>query len=185
MDIMRLVASALLLTACATPQSPASMSSRFPGTDGMTHALVDPHAELTLLEFFSAHCPCQASHDARLKQLATRYRPLGVAFRAIDSELDASVEKDRTEARTRAYPYPILIDPEGRAARTLKADYATYTVLVDQRGKILFRGGIDSDRSHLTAAPTPYLENAIEDALAKRPLRLAEAKTLGCSLMVR
>jgi hypothetical protein len=138
-----------------------------------------------VVEFFSAHCPCQTEHDLRLKELAARYRAAGVAFVAIDSEWDASLAKDRTEARTRNYPYVILIDPEGKAAREMKADYATYTLLVDREGKILFRGGVDSDRNHLTASATPYLENAIKDALAKRPLALPEAKTLGCALTLK
>jgi hypothetical protein len=58
-------------------------------------------------------------------------------------------------------------------------------LLVDTSGRVMYRGGIDSDRSHLRDDATPYLQNAIEDALAGRSLRNPEAKTLGCSLMLR
>jgi hypothetical protein len=147
-------------------------------------AVANPAARFTVVEFFSAHCPCQAVHDARLAVLARTYGPRGVTFVAVDSEADASLERDQREAEQRGYPYPILLDPEGSIARALHADYATYTVLLDARQQILFRGGIDGDRTHLHADATPYLKNALDDALAGRPIQVPEAKTLGCSLML-
>ena len=97
----------------------------------------------------------------------------------------ATLRRDQDEAARRGYPYVILVDPEGAAARAMKADYATYSLLVDRAGTVLFRGGVDSDRSHLREDATPYLKNAIDDVLAPRPVRLPEAKTLGCSLMFK
>ncbi len=146
------------------------------------HSLVDPNAKITVVEFFSIHCPCQAKHDERLRALASAYAPRGVSFVAVDSEVGATVERDRNEATRRGYPYPILIDAHGEVARALDADYATYSVLVDANGRVPYSGGIDSDKSHLRDDATPYLRDAIDDALARRPMRRREAKTLGCSL---
>jgi hypothetical protein len=105
-----------------------------------------------------------------------------VSFVAVDSEVGASVERDRNEATRRAYPYPILIDDHGTVARAYGADYATYSVLVDAGGHILYSGGIDSDKSHLRDDATPFLRDAIDDVLAGGPMRRTEAKALGCSL---
>ncbi|MEO7112150.1 MAG: redoxin family protein [Polyangiaceae bacterium] len=171
------------MTACAparAPSSPPQMS--LAGTDGQAHALVDPQSRFTVVEFFSIHCPCQAQHDERLRALAAAYASRGVSFRAVDSEVGASVERDRNEAQRRAYPYPILIDDHGTVARAYGADYATYSVLVDANGHILYSGGIDSDKSHLRDDATPFLRDAIDDALSQRPMRRTEAKALGCSL---
>lgn len=176
---------ALSLAGCAPARAPHSFSGQFLGTDGTTHTVADPGARLTVIEFFAARCPCQAKHDARLIALAKRYGERGVSFFAIDSELDASLSRDRAEAARRGYPYPILLDPEGTAARAMKADYATYSLLIDHNGKVLFRGGIDSDRNHLTDDATPYLARALEQALAEQAISLPEAKTLGCSLTLR
>jgi hypothetical protein len=166
-------AIALLLASCAPAKTPASFPNQsLAGTDGAAHALVDPNAKLTVVEFFSIHCPCQREHDARLRALASAYAARGVTFVAVDSEVGANVERDRNEAQRRAYPYPILID----------ADYATYSVLVDHDGQVLYSGGIDSDKSHLQDDATPFLRDAIDDALAGRPMRRTEAKALGCSL---
>jgi hypothetical protein len=182
-DLKALLCCALV--ACAPAREPRLATGEFPGTDGVSHPLVDPRASFTVVEFFSAHCPCQAKHDERLRALAARFRNEGVAFIAVDSEAAAAVARDASEAARRGYSYPILIDPEGRAARALRADYATYTLLLDRTGRVLYRGGIDSDRSHLRDDAIPYLRNAIDDAVAQRAIRLPEAKTLGCSLVLR
>ncbi len=116
--------------------------------------------------------------------MAASYRD-GVVIVAVDSEANATVSGDAAEAARRRYPYPILVDPDGVAARAMKADYATYSLLLDSAGQVLYRGGIDSDQTHLRDDATPYLRNAIDDALADRPVRLREASTLGCSLVLK
>ena len=67
----------------------------------------------------------------------------------------------------------------------LDAEYATYSVVVDASGKVLYRGGFDSDKSHLRDDRASYLADAIDDVLGRRPIRRAEAKTLGCTLQLR
>ena len=178
-------AAGLALFACTPAQAPHAVPGEFLGTDGVPHPIVSASASFTVVEFFSAHCPCQAKHDERLRALASSYRDTAVAVIAIDSEADATASRDAIEAARRRYPYPILIDPEGVAARAMKADYATYSLLLDSTGQVLYRGGIDSDQSHLRDDATPYLRNAIDDALGGRPVRLPQAETLGCSLTLK
>lgn len=181
--VLKLLPAAIFtLVGCAPAHSPSAFSGRFLGTDNTTHEIVDPNARLTVLEFFAARCPCQTKHDDRLIKLAKRYRSQRVAFYAIDSEFDAALDRDRNEAARRGYPYAILLNPDGSAARALRADYATYSVLLDSKGTVLYRGGLDSDRNRLTPDATLYLEQAIRDVLANRPVARPEAKTLGCSL---
>ena len=172
---MRTLASLLLLVAaCGIPRPPTL-------PEGAVRDLA-ARAPLTVFVFFSAHCPCQAAHDGRLVALDARYRPRGVQFFAIDSEVGASEERAATEAARRHYTFPILIDKVAQVARRVGAEFATYTIVVDTGGTIRYRGGIDSDRSHLTDDATPYLGDALDDLLAGRPPGTAEAKTLGCAL---
>ncbi len=173
----------LAVASCAAARSPSLIGVRLPSTHGGVLPLLDPAARFTVVEFFSAHCPCQATHDARLRRLAALYQARGVAFVAADSEASATLARDRYEGTRRRYPYPILVDPRGAAATALRAEYATYCVLLNSSGAVLYRGGIDSDCQQLHPDSTPYLENAITDALAGRAVRAAEAKSLGCSLM--
>ena len=139
-------------------------------------------ARLTVWVFFSRDCHCLTQHDARLRELYEAYHPRGVEIVMVDPEVKSSPAIDAAEAARRGYPFPIYFDRGGRLARALDAQYATYTVIVDERGQVQYRGGFDSDKTHLRADATPYVRNALDDLLAGRPPRLAETKTLGCAL---
>jgi hypothetical protein len=178
------------LVACARP-GPPLMGTRLAaqpllGTDGASHTLAPDGAQrLTVVFFFSNHCPCQSAHDTRLRALHATYHPRGVDFVAVDSEHGATIERDRGEAETRGYPFPILLDPGGALAQTVGAEYATEALVLDRSGTVRYHGGIDSDRTHLQDDASPYLRDALDDLLAGRPPRRAESKALGCALQPR
>jgi hypothetical protein len=139
-------------------------------------------AELTVVFFFSAHCPCQSAHDPRLLALHARYAPRGVRFVAIDSEASAAEDVDAREAKARRYPFPIVSDPEGTLADELGAEFATFTVVIDHAGRVVYRGGIDSDRSHLTDDADPWLDHALAALVDGKTPPVVESKALGCAL---
>ncbi len=139
-------------------------------------------AKLTVLVFFAASCHCLDAHEARLRALDEEYRPQGVRFLLIDSEVSTSVERDAAEARRRHFPFPILVDRAARLASSVSAEYATYSVVLDPGGRVRYAGGIDSDKTHLRAGATPYLKNAIDDLLRGGSPRVAWSEALGCAL---
>jgi hypothetical protein len=150
-------------------------------------AAIDPaalpsRAPWTVLVFFSPSCHCLEAHDARLHALYKAYHPRGVQFLMVDSEVHGSESLDQAEARRRRYPFPIVRDAGATLAHQLGAQYATYSVVLDADGRVRYHGGIDSDKNHLHDDATPYLRDALDDVLAGRVVRIAEGKTLGCSL---
>jgi peroxiredoxin len=169
------------LGACAPTAAARAPAMSLEGTDQALHALSSPDAP-TVVYFFSEHCPCVRAHDERIAALAREFGPRGVRFLAVDSEVGADVAQDRARAEARGYPFPLLVDPGARAASALGAEYATYTVVIDRKGAVVYRGGIDSDRTHLSGDATPYVRDALEDVLAGRPVRRPHADTLGCAL---
>ena len=173
------------LAACTPPRAPVVPSVTLQATDGASvplDAVVHSH-RLTVITFFSADCPCQRAHDERLRALEAKDAARDVAFVVVDSEAHATLDQDAAEARLRGYA--IVQDDGGALARALDAEYATFTVVVDRGGHVVYRGGFDSDRSHLKEDRTPYLEDALDDLLAGRPPRVAATKTLGCTLQLR
>jgi hypothetical protein len=174
------VVGASLVAACAAHRPPP------------LHAEV-PHdvfvlargAPLTVVTFFSAHCPTQRAHDARLNELFAELSPRGVRFVAVDSEVEASPAFDANQARIRGYSYSIVSDPDGRYADALGAEVATDTFVVDGAGRVRFHGAIDSDRSHLTDDAHPYLRDALQALLSGGEPPDPEPKALGCTLRRR
>jgi peroxiredoxin len=140
-------------------------------------------APFTVIEFFSAHCPCQRAHDARLRELFETYSPRGVKFLAIDSEDGASPERVAKESHARNYPFPLLADPKGTSAQAFGAIISMYTVILDREGHVRYEGGLDSNRAHLSASATFYVRDALDDLLAGREPRTKKGKALGCTLL--
>lgn len=139
-------------------------------------------APWTVVVFVSATCPCLDAHLERLRELASIYGPRGVQFIAVESEVGTTVESARAEAKALGLPFPLLIDDGAKLANALDAEYATYSVLVDRSGRVVYRGGIDSDKRKLHADTTPYVRDALDDVLAGRTPRRPHGKALGCIL---
>jgi hypothetical protein len=156
------------------------------GTDGAPHSIVPTDQDAyTAVIFFSAECHVLAAHDERVRKLATEFMPRGVRFVGVDSEIGATLDRDRAEVDRRGYPFPIVLDRGGGLARTLGAEYASYVVVLDREGSVRYRGGIDSDRVRLREDRATYLSDALRDLLGGRAPRVAESKALGCALRLR
>ncbi len=141
-------------------------------------------SKLTVLVFYADRCPCFRVHEGRIRDLYRAYAPRGVDVILVDSEVDATMERATAAVRERKLPRMVL-DPGGRLAEALGAEYATYSVVLDESGRVRYRGGIDSDKNRLTDTPKEHLREALDDLLAGREPRRTESKTLGCALRTR
>ena len=147
---------------------------------GTLHALRPRHDQkLTVLIFYSPHCPMLRAHDERVRALAKTYSTRKVSFFAVYSEVG---DGEISQAESTRYPFPIVRDENAKLARQLGAQYSGYTVIVGPTGELLFRGGIDSDRVELHAEAEHYLKNALDDLLSGRSPRNAATKSYGCVL---
>ncbi|MEO8797967.1 MAG: redoxin family protein [Polyangiaceae bacterium] len=178
----------LLATACAQEAPPAFARAKLANaSDGSltTSSQVANGAKATVFVFYADACPCVAHHIERLRALQSKFAPDGVRFFFVDSEVSASIARDRKLIDERKLPFPILIDDGGIFARGADAEYASYTIVVDASGKVRYHGGIDTDNAHITDDATPFLANALGDLTAGRDVRVKEGKSLGCTLELR
>lgn len=171
---------------CASSRTPETPTLTLADTTGTNTTLPSDlsRSKLTVLVFYADHCPCFRVHEDRIKELDKTYGPRGVRFLLVDSEVEATLERDTASARERSLP-PIAIDPGAKLADALGAQYATYTVVLDEAGHVRYRGGLDSDKNRLTDDAKPYLRDALDDLLAGKTPRVAEGKALGCALQTR
>jgi peroxiredoxin len=176
----------LALAACAPALTPTPhwQDVSLSATSGQTAAYPRDFAasKLTVFVFFAKGCPCFSMHEARLRELVDKFGARGVRFVIVDSERGRSADDDAAEAQKRNLPVPVFVDPGAKLANLVGAMYATYSVVVDANGDVKYRGGIDSDKSHLRDDRAQYLADALDDLTAGRAPRRAETKTLGCAL---
>lgn len=180
--VLRALLLGLVLVACRPAQTasvpPLVLHDTAGGTASFPAVLAESKA--TAVVFYSHHCPCFRAHEERIKEIARDYSGRGVKLLLVDSEVDATAERD-AKATERGLP-PVVLDPGAKLADAVGADYATYTVVFDAEGRIRYRGGIDTDKNQPTAGATPYLRDALDDLVAGKAPRRAEGKALGCAL---
>jgi peroxiredoxin len=168
-----------------------------PGTDGRSYTLRDfASARVLVIVFTANHCPTAQAYEERLKELASRYGPRGVALLAVSpndplavrldelgySDLGDTFEDMKIRANDRQFNFPYLYDGETQTASRLYGPTATPHVFIfDEERMLRYCGRVDNAEkperieSHDAA-------NAIEALLDGRKPPVAKTKTFGCSI---
>lgn len=189
-------------SASAADPSPLAIGSSapdfsLPATDGKTYSLKDFSSSRILVVVFTCnHCPTAQAYEERIKQLASDYRPKGVALIAISpndpravtlgemgyTDLGDSFDEMKIRAKDRNFNFPYLYDGETSAVSMKYGPQATPHVFIfDADRKLRYTGRIDDGEKPGTAR-THDTRNAIEALLANKPVPVEATKTFGCSI---
>ncbi len=178
------------------PVGSAAPDFSLPGVDGKTHRLADYAASPVLVVIFTCnHCPIAQMYEARIERLYQDYRDKGVAVVAIQpnapeairiDELDSSDISDTlAEMKIRAdykhLTYPYLYDGETQSVARAYGPQATPHVFVFDRARHLRYEGRFDNSYRVEMAKTQDARNAIEAALADKPVEVTHTGVFGCS----
>jgi hypothetical protein len=85
-------------------------------------------------------------------------------------------------ARRSGLGFPYLKDDGGVVARRFGAVTTPHAFVLDEQRRLRYRGRVADSRQASTIT-VPYLERAVEDVLARRPVAVAETEPYGCSII--
>jgi peroxiredoxin len=140
---------------------------------------------MTALVFFSIRCPCSASHQPTVNQLAKEFEKEGIQFIGIHSNANEDFGSSRTFFQNSGLTIPVLQDTGAKIAIRFGALKTPHAFVVDRNLNILFQGGIDN--SKLTDNATEhYLRDYLNEALlafrsGKTPT-VKSVRVLGCEI---
>jgi alkyl hydroperoxide reductase subunit AhpC len=146
-----------------------------------------------VLEWTNPGCPFVRKHYDGGNMQATQVSAMarGVVWLAVNST-DKShydyLEPGKLAAwmaQRRSSPSAMLMDEEGRVGRAYGARTTPHMFIIDPQGRLIYAGGIDSiasARSSDTARATNYVNVALGEALAGKPLSAAQTPPYGCSV---
>jgi len=166
--------------------SPGPRFDSLLGTDGKRYALADFDAEILVLIFSSNRCPTAKAYAARMNSLQAQYGSRGVQLLAINSNSphlypEESYEQMVERAAEDGYTFPYLFD-EGQVVAREYGPTRTFEVFVlDSARRLAYRGRFDDSRLE-DRVTTRDLQEAIDDLLAGRTVRVPETRAFGCSL---
>ena len=102
------------------------------------------HHKATVLFFWGRKCPCVKRYQARIRNIAARYEPFGLAF--------AYVAGNRSDTEE----IIVKVSQAGSAQSTPTA------IIFDKNGNVIFMVWVDNERDFHESNRKPYLKNALE-----------------------
>jgi len=168
--------------------------------DGKAHDLAALKGKTVVLEWFNPECPfVRAAHgEGPLKDQAKRVQGKDVVWLSINSGAPGKqghgVERNREGKKQFAMENPILLDESGAVGNSYGAQKTPHMFVIDPEGKLVYRGGIDNAPMNVVddGRPRPegskagervnYVDAALQDLKAGKPVRVADTPAYGCSV---
>lgn len=157
-------------------------------TDGKYYSLHDFDEFPVLVVFFTCnHCPYVIGSDEVTRATAEKFAPSGVKFVGINSNSEHTYIEDDFDhmiQRMEQYKFPwiYLRDESQEVVRAYGGLKTPHFFVFDSDRKLIYTGrGVDTprDASKITVND---LENALEDHLAGKPVRVPVTNPIGCTI---
>jgi len=151
---------------------------------GKSHSLADfKDKKVLVLAFLGTECPLARQYGPRLAELSRKYADKGVQFLGINANRQDAITEIASYARVFHVEFPILKDLNNKVADQLGAARTPEVFLLDQDRVVRYHGRIDNQFGigyvKKTASET-YLQAAVEELLAGKPVTRGETGVVGC-----
>lgn len=161
----------------------------FRGVDleGNLHRLGDHgQSRAVVCVFLSTQCPVSNAAIPTIQQLASRYLQQGIEFYGVASNPGLTRQAAIAHRDSYKISFPILFDTSGHLRGMMQATHTPQAIVASPSGTILYSGRIDNRYSSIgrarSSASIHDLQNALQDIVANRPVRVASTRPVGCQL---
>jgi peroxiredoxin len=143
-----------------------------------------------IVVFTCNHCPFAKAYEDRIIALNNKYASKGYPVLAINpndknSEPEDSFENMVTRAKEKKYPFPYLYDESQEIAKAYGATRTPHVYVLTKKGNELeveYIGAIDDNADDAKAAKDKYVEQAVDNLLAGKPVSTKFTKAIGCTI---
>lgn len=176
-----------------TGYKPGDMAKDFSllNVDGRKVALSDyKNAKGFIVVFTCNHCPFSQAYEQRIIDLHQKFEPKGYPVVAINPndknrEPEDSYENMQKVAKEKKYPFAYLYDETQEIAKTYGAMRTPHIYLLrkTKKGNVVeYIGAIDDNYEEAAAVKEKYVESAIGELLANKPITKIQTKAIGCGI---
>ena len=191
--VLSTIVAALALTislAYAADEKKAAIGAAAPAfslqdSNGKTVNLSDFSGKIVVLEWVNPDCPFVKRHYnlKTMTTLADKNKDKGVVWLGIATGNTANADKLKAFAEKSSISYPILLDPDGTVGHAYGAKNTPHMFIIDKDGKLAYVGGIDNDEDGSKGDKrVNYVEKALDELLAGKPVSEPQTKQYGCSV---
>ena len=184
--------SAGLAQAAATVGQPAPAFT-LTDSNGTEHSLADFRGKTVVLEWFNHECPFVKKHygAGNMQKQQDASEKDGVVWLLVNSSAPGKqghvdgAQGNRVLAEWKATPTALLLDHDGTVGKAYGAKTTPHMFVIDGQGVVRYNGAIDSTPSADAAdipGSTQFVEAALADLAANRPVARATTQPYGCSV---
>jgi peroxiredoxin len=147
--------------------------------------LSDFKNSIVVLEWMNPDCPfVQRHYNSRtMSTLADKYKEKNVVWMAINSTHYMNKQDNQNWINKFKVGYPILDDSSGTVGKLYGAKTTPNMYIIDPSGILVYSGAIDDDpRGSKDGKALNYVDQALGEILAGKPVTISQTKPYGCSV---
>src|SRR6266478_9706641 len=153
-----------------------------PDTSGANHSLASLKGKNgAVLIFIAVQCPVSNAYNERMEKLAQDYKARGISVIGINANNTENASVVKAHATEKHLTFPILKDPGNKIADRLGATRTPEAYFLDANNKLLYHGRIDNSKDP-AGVNASELREALDAALAAKPIGKTTATAFGCSI---
>jgi peroxiredoxin len=162
-------------------------------SNGKSHTLASYKGKIVVLEWLNHQCPFVKKHygSGHMQELQKTYTGKGIIWLSVISsapgkqgystpEQANSVTKEKGAA-----PTAVLLDPQGTVGKLYGAKTTPHMFIINADGVLVYNGAIDdtpsTDLGDIATAKN-YVQSALDELLAGKPVSEATSQPYGCSV---
>jgi peroxiredoxin len=161
--------------------------------DGKTLELSSLRGKTVVLEWTNHDCPFVKKHyeSGNIPRLQQAAKAKDIVWLQVISSAPGKqgyvdgATAIKLNASRHATPTNTLLDPEGKLGQLYGAQTTPHIYIIDAKGTLVYKGGIDSiasaDKADITKAE-PYVEQALGALADGKKIANASTKPYGCSV---
>jgi len=163
-----------------------------PGVDEEVHHLaryLEKYRAIGVV-FICNHCPYVKLYIDRLKELQAAFQDrevtlIGINANDASQHPDESFENMKIFAANHQLNFPYIRDVAQDVAHSFGASKTPEVFLLDQDGRLRYKGLIDDNPDDAAAVQVSYLRSAIDQLLKDEPVEPSTTEAIGCSVKWR
>ncbi|WP_445174170.1 thioredoxin family protein [Microcoleus sp.] len=182
----------LLMETTGTPINGYAPDFELPGIDEDVHHLsryLERFRAIAVI-FMCNHCPYVQLYLNRMKELQADFQDrdvtlIGINANDANQHPDDSFDKMKIFAANNQLNFPYIRDVAQDVAESFGASKTPEVFLLDQDGRLRYKGLIDDNADDPAAVQVSYLRGAIDQLLKSEPVEPSSTEPIGCSIKWR
>ena len=165
-----------------------NMDYEMKSVNGISYSLNNLKERNGIIILFTCNtCPFVVKWEDRYKLLEELAKKNNIGLVYINSNYkkrdgDDSYEEMKKHAKKMNYRFPYLVDEKSKLANSFGAKTTPHIFMFNSNLQLAYKGAIDDNYEDINKVKEFYLEDAIQQLVKGKRIKVSETKPVGCSI---